>query len=313
MIFKLDFADLDLAHASSLDEVEARCASFMKEASRRFYRKYFLYLRRDAAEDFDYADASYSFPGIVYACKRKGYHIFLAIDNYTAPHLDISNGGVEGAIADAVWNPILRFLNEGLIFSGLFVGDDLKTEHTPWAGVQYFYTSTVDVTTRPSLDNAVGITLDEINLLGTVSALPDVGLAAHVVELRRLPHNAAEPLYKARDVLLLHQELVEERHTCTATPGSLGFYEVEAFQPTPTVDVWPTLPLPVTAPLDWEEEYQLLDEPASPQEDERESREDMIAAARAYLTHMLAMEEAAASLARATLDVADDADALENR
>lgn len=112
-------------------------------------------------------------------------------------------------------SPILRHFRHGRIWSGLLVGDDLAGSHHPWANVPFFRDSTIDMSSSIELRDAVGFTTDEVTAL---SSLTCADLPQHVAELPRMPQNRDSPLYRARDVLSLCQELLAGFHVCQPPP-----------------------------------------------------------------------------------------------
>ncbi|EJD51467.1 hypothetical protein AURDEDRAFT_159198 [Auricularia subglabra TFB-10046 SS5] len=209
LVWHLDFADLRLEGSMSDEELHAECLRFMYAAAEQFYAQ------NASLADFDRDNTPYGNVKVL-ACKL-GRKVFLAIDNYTAPFLDLepishrdTNGAfyrIERAINLFIFSFLFVGTGTGLFPRGLITGNMLPDEESgpvlPFDDGGFFSKETRDLTRDPDAAHIIGFTRGDVEeLVRAFLGVADDGVAE--VAARLVPRHAeaeVEATYAARAVI----------------------------------------------------------------------------------------------------------------
>ncbi|EJD39334.1 hypothetical protein AURDEDRAFT_171525 [Auricularia subglabra TFB-10046 SS5] len=223
-VLSLDFARLQVDAAGTDGDTLQECNRFMMEAVSAFCGKYAQLLSvPEPSPTPDDADQPYEMArSFATAYKHK---IFLAIDNYTSPFLNLAPEQVtriEKLIHRQILANIFVDVELGFVFRGFITGSPLPTADIPlpFTFSPVFERFTEDLTDLPDFEKVIGITGEDVReLLRSFVFVHSFGMDdAHVEQIAARWDK--ERTYPARDVIATLRH-VQVDHGRLATPAGL--------------------------------------------------------------------------------------------
>ncbi|KZV96165.1 hypothetical protein EXIGLDRAFT_833798 [Exidia glandulosa HHB12029] len=181
LVLWLDFdilaQSLPPGHDATHPAVVQSCTKFLAEVIEEFYVTHDALLAGNRPGKDD--PFLHTYPGLKFVLSERGYRLFVAVDNYTAPFSQVA--GTAARYTDIeIWTQILGPILEDLdrfVWRGCITGLDLGPHVRPFSSLPLFKEATQDLTDLSDYVNTIGFTYQEVEDLSRAIYAEDFNLA----------------------------------------------------------------------------------------------------------------------------------------
>ncbi|KZW03575.1 hypothetical protein EXIGLDRAFT_758923 [Exidia glandulosa HHB12029] len=181
LVLHLDFAQLDLADATSEAELRSACQRFLTACATTCYKRYqSAFVDHAAREEITLNDLVELGYGASHTSK-----FFVGIDNYTDPLLSGDRQLRERVIVEEIFTPLFGAFAGGCVLRGLIVGGDVPGVPWPYCNIELFRECILELSYDAVSFDMLGVTEPELVALGKVlfSAEENVDLLRQIRQI----------------------------------------------------------------------------------------------------------------------------------